>query len=221
MSTYVLYNPDTELYHHGILGQKWGVRRFQNADGTYTAAGKKRYEIDESGRKSSAGKRREKGDREANYYATKAKHEYDEAYRKSSKSYRDDSRANLRDSFKGENMAKDIGWGMLTGVVRTRGNSAATNYWRGEQYEKKLEKSMDKYGTGDKNIASKKLMSDAHQKAGKNFVERTKDEKVSMVATDAAVSIGLRVLTAPLGLPVAPAMVHTRGELKYKTNYHD
>lgn len=31
------------LQHHGILGQKWGVRRFQNADGSYTAAGKKRY----------------------------------------------------------------------------------------------------------------------------------------------------------------------------------
>ena len=29
-----------ELYHHGILGQKWGVRRYQNADGSYTEAGK-------------------------------------------------------------------------------------------------------------------------------------------------------------------------------------
>lgn len=29
--------------HHGILGQKWGIRRFQNKDGTLTAAGKKRY----------------------------------------------------------------------------------------------------------------------------------------------------------------------------------
>ena len=32
-----------ELYHHGILGQKWGVRRYQNSDGTLTAEGKLRY----------------------------------------------------------------------------------------------------------------------------------------------------------------------------------
>lgn len=32
-----------ELYHHGIKGQKWGVRRFQNKDGTLTPAGKQKY----------------------------------------------------------------------------------------------------------------------------------------------------------------------------------
>ena len=32
-----------ELYHHGILGQKWGIRRYQDANGNYTAAGKKQY----------------------------------------------------------------------------------------------------------------------------------------------------------------------------------
>ena len=33
-----------ELHHHGIKGQKWGVRRFQNKDGSLTPAGKKRYD---------------------------------------------------------------------------------------------------------------------------------------------------------------------------------
>ena len=32
-----------ELYHHGIKGQKWGVRRYQNSDGSLTEAGRNRY----------------------------------------------------------------------------------------------------------------------------------------------------------------------------------
>lgn len=32
----------TELYHHGIKGQKWGIRRYQNRDGTLTEEGKRR-----------------------------------------------------------------------------------------------------------------------------------------------------------------------------------
>jgi len=34
---------ESELYHHGIKGQKWGVRRFQNEDGSLTSKGKSRY----------------------------------------------------------------------------------------------------------------------------------------------------------------------------------
>ena len=37
-------NNERYLVHHGILGQKWGIRRYQNEDGSLTAAGKKRYD---------------------------------------------------------------------------------------------------------------------------------------------------------------------------------
>lgn len=36
-------NNDDELYHHGIKGQKWGIRRYQKSDGSLTSAGKRRY----------------------------------------------------------------------------------------------------------------------------------------------------------------------------------
>lgn len=41
-----------EFYHHGIKGMRWGVRRFQNADGSLTNAGRKRYLNDPSVQKS-------------------------------------------------------------------------------------------------------------------------------------------------------------------------
>ena len=41
---YAVDDDTNQLEHHGILGQKWGVRRFQRADGTLTASGKARYD---------------------------------------------------------------------------------------------------------------------------------------------------------------------------------
>lgn len=47
---------NNEIYHHGIKGQRWGIRRYQNPDGSLTSAGMKRYQkqqrkIDESRKK--------------------------------------------------------------------------------------------------------------------------------------------------------------------------
>lgn len=38
-----IYNNDEYLAHHGILGMKWGIRRYQNKDGTLKPEGRKRY----------------------------------------------------------------------------------------------------------------------------------------------------------------------------------
>lgn len=37
---------NNELEHHGIKGQRWGVRRYQNKDGSLTPRGEKRYDRD-------------------------------------------------------------------------------------------------------------------------------------------------------------------------------
>lgn len=42
------YISNNELYHFGIKGQKWGIRRYQNPDGTLTEAGKRRKTKEES-----------------------------------------------------------------------------------------------------------------------------------------------------------------------------
>ena len=42
MWNYIRAPSSDELYHHGILGMKWSIRRYQNKDGSLTQEGKRR-----------------------------------------------------------------------------------------------------------------------------------------------------------------------------------
>ncbi len=75
---------ENELYHWGIKGMKWGVRRYQNPDGSLTAAGRKRY-TDKDGNLNTAGKKKF-----GNSVKTKTEGETEIPKRKSVKDMTDD-----------------------------------------------------------------------------------------------------------------------------------
>lgn len=67
MNTY-----QAELYHHGIKGQRWGIRRYQNPDGSLTEAGKKRYNTVQNAAKEYV-LRAKSAEEDAKYYRDAAK----------------------------------------------------------------------------------------------------------------------------------------------------
>lgn len=131
------------LEHHGILGQKWGIRRFQNKDGTLTAAGKNRAKTDKDSKK------QEKEERKAAKAA--AKEEKKEA--KAQKAY-EKERAEIDDAIANVDIKKisELKGKMTDEDLKRLSNRAQALGKVGEnlgKYKKELPKS-----TGEKVLAT-------------------------------------------------------------------
>lgn len=97
---------ETYLAHHGILGMKWGVRRYQNPDGTLTEAGRKHAKIARTSAKGiSAASRIGVGLSKNSPTAKKALNGVDEAAKKVGKKYEQIERAEV--ARKAKTMSED------------------------------------------------------------------------------------------------------------------
>ena len=142
---------DSFLEHHGILGQKWGIRRFQNYDGTLKAAGKKRRSEDRvQKREERKAARAEKKEAKAQAKAEKAKADLEAAKKRAIANADLNEIMKLRGSMTTDELKEASARALAIGQVNKNM----------PKEKSKIDKVIDTLGTGKKAIDA---IADAHQ----------------------------------------------------------
>ena len=174
----------SELYHYGIQGQKWGVRRYQNEDGSYTSEGKQRYGIGSDGRMTSEGRQIYRADKRIDRIATRSQKNYN----KSMELAKTRSEAKTR---YGKNIL---------------GLHATERHYKAEKQLIKANKLSQKYSNKFGYKQDDKMMSDLSKtslKSNMNFNKTTSAQRAASIATSAAITAGSLAAVAFLGSPIA------------------
>ena len=171
MSRYWNDIPEDTLSHHGILGMKWGVRRFQNADGTLTERGKRKAARTERSKVKSAA---------ATFYAKSG--------------LKSDYKLNSIYAYTSNTRAKGLNKKAKKLATKANDEKELGNLAKSERLKNKSDKvrkraaNFAKYGKmyADKVATSKKLYDDiskGEMKAGRDFINQTDFDIYPMVFT--------------------------------------
>ena len=169
MTTWICTRTD-ELQHHGIKGQRWGIRRFQNKDGSLTPAGRRRYDDGDGREKSNNYERVQVGGQTFKVYGKRPENK---AYAK-------------RASELGKKSVDDI----KKSVKNERNNKVDKNANTEKRYKIPKEKSLHRLQLEEKYRKNGLSFDEAEQLAAK----RIRTEK--FVAAAAAVAVTSAVATA-------------------------
>lgn len=176
------------LEHHGILGQKWGVRRFQNADGSYTTAGKKRY-----------------GNLSTAKQIQRRLNDVDQAMAYNNRDY-------------SHNYNAFEGWAAKSAKAKMKGNTTKADKFlkKSADYHMKAQPYLKNYKAGEKEkkaliARAKKLNLNVSEKEISRSVNRGSD-----FLMDIGVSLVGSALLGPVGFQYAHATMHTAPGKQYK-----
>lgn len=188
------------LAHHGVKGMKWGVRKYQNADGSLTPAGMKRYGIDSNGKMSKQGKARYRMD-----YAKQNMKDSNKRVSLGAKTLRDGfGFANKNSKSMTDYTNARVDYQMKKAKYKSKGddkrekymhirNMSDTGYINLKNVEKG--KSSSLYNTQVANTYFNKLKKEKGENYANEILKKSKNSTVALIATSGAVALGSTFLS--------------------------